>query len=103
MDFHCGIARVRCTISQNDSFRYMMGGFEHQVSLRGITKLTYASGETPNVGDRITDNRGRVGTVTAASDGGIFTVSWEDGVVGVNYTISERFTLISGASETSGN
>lgn len=62
--------------------------------------MPYASGESPMVGDRITDKRGRVGTVTAASAGGIFTISWNDGVAGANYTIAERFTLISRASES---
>jgi len=53
------------------------------------------------VGGRIADRRNRVGTVTRVSDFGIFTVSWDDGVVGINYTVIERFTLISRASESS--
>ena len=57
----------------------------------------YSSGETPKVGDRISDKRGRVGTVTAVSDGGIFTVRWDDGDAGINYTLPGRFTLISRA------
>ncbi len=51
-------------------------------------------------GDRIGDKKNRVGTVTRVSDFGIFTVSWDDGVVGINYTVIERFTLISRASES---
>jgi hypothetical protein len=67
-----------------------------------INIMPYANGKTPMLGDRICDKRNRVGTVTRASDFGIFTVSWEDGVVGVNYnyTVAERFTLISRASES---
>jgi hypothetical protein len=61
--------------------------------------MPYANGGTPMVGDRIGDKRNRVGTVTRVSDFGIFTVSWDDGAVGINYTVIERFTLISRASE----
>lgn len=57
----------------------------------------YSSGETPKVGDRISDKRGRVGTVTAVSDGGIFTVKWDDGDAEINYTLPGRFMLISRA------
>ena len=62
--------------------------------------MPYANGGTPMVGDRIGDKRNRVGTVTRVSDFGIFTVSWDDGVVGINYTVVEGFTLISRASES---
>ena len=58
----------------------------------------YAGGETLIVGDRISDKRGRVGKLSGVSDGGIFTVSWEDGAVGINYTVADRFELISRAS-----
>ena len=61
--------------------------------------MPYANGKTPVVGDRIADKRNRVGTVTRVSDFGIFTVSWDDGVVAINYTVAERFTLISRAAE----
>jgi hypothetical protein len=47
------------------------------------------------VGDSIRDKGGRLGSVTAASNGGIFTVSWNEGVVGADYKAAERFTLIS--------
>lgn len=57
----------------------------------------YSTGETPKVGDRINDKRGRVGTVTAASDGGVFTIRWDDGGSGINYTMIEKFMLISRA------
>jgi len=61
--------------------------------------MPYASGETPKSGDRISDKRGRVGTVTGVHDFGIFTIKWEDGAVGINYTVADRFTLISRAPE----
>ena len=62
--------------------------------------MLYANGGAPMCGDRIGDKKNRVGTVTRVSDFGIFTVSWDDGVVGINYTVIERFTLISRASES---
>ena len=60
--------------------------------------MPYANGGAPMCGDRIGEKKDRVGTVTRVSDFGIFTVSWDDGVVGINYTVIERFTLISRAS-----
>jgi hypothetical protein len=62
--------------------------------------MPYANGGVPMCGDRIGEKKDRVGTVTRVSDFGIFTVSWDDGVVGINYTVIERFTLISRASES---
>jgi hypothetical protein len=62
--------------------------------------MPYANGGAPMCGDRIGEKKDRVGTVTRVSDFGIFTVSWDDGVVGINYTVIERFTLISRASES---
>ena len=47
--------------------------------------MPYTSGDTPMVGDSIRDKGGRIGSVTAASHGGIFTVSWHEGVVGADY------------------
>jgi hypothetical protein len=61
--------------------------------------MPYTTGETPMVGDSIRDKGGRLGTVTAASNSGIFTVSWHEGVVGADYKAAERFTLISRLSE----
>jgi len=61
--------------------------------------MPYASGQTPEVGDRISDKRGRVGTATRVSDFGIFTVKWDAGIAGINYTVADRFTLISRAPE----
>lgn len=65
--------------------------------------MTYASGQTPKVGDRISGNRGKLGTVTIIKSYGcvILTVKWDDGIVGINYnyTAADRFTLISRAPE----
>jgi len=61
--------------------------------------MPYTSGEIPMVGDSIRDKAGRLGSVTAASNGGIFTISWHEGVVGADYKAAERFTLISRISE----
>ena len=60
--------------------------------------MPYTSGEAPMVGDSIRDKGGRLGSVTAAN-GGIFTISWTEGVIGANYKVVERFTLISRLSE----
>jgi hypothetical protein len=57
--------------------------------------MPYTSGDTPMVGDSIRDKGGRIGSVTAASHGGIFTVSWHGGVVGAR---SSGFILMSIAS-----
>jgi hypothetical protein len=46
--------------------------------------MPYASGETPKDGDRISDKRGRVGTVTGVHTFGIFTVRWDDGDTAIN-------------------
>lgn len=62
--------------------------------------MPYASGETPKDGDRISDKRGRVGTVTGVHNFGIFTVRWDDGATAINYTLADRFTLISRAPQT---
>ena len=48
------------------------------------------------------DKRGKVGTVTRVSDFGIFTVKWDDGIAGINYTVADRFALISRAPEQEG-
>lgn len=62
--------------------------------------MPYASGETPKARDRISDKKGRLGTVTRVPDYRIFTVKWVDGVgVGINYTVADRFTLIFRASD----
>jgi hypothetical protein len=57
--------------------------------------MPYTSGESPMVGDSIRDKGGRLGSVTAASNGGMFTISWNEGVIGADYKAAERFTLIS--------
>ena len=61
--------------------------------------MPYGSGETPMVADRISDEKGRLGTVTGVHSSGVFTVRWDDGVVGINYSVAERFTLVFRAPE----
>jgi hypothetical protein len=80
----------------------------HVTSHRRIILLTgvampYASGEIPEIGDRISDKRGRLGTVTHISIGlgspTELTIRWADGIVGIRYPVSEDFTLIFRASK----
>ena len=60
--------------------------------------MVYASGETPEAGDRVSNTEGRVGTVTviATSLTGAFDliVKWDDGIVGITYSNPNNFTLI---------
>lgn len=66
--------------------------------------MPYASGETPKVGDRISDQQDRVGTVTHINPGPRnpteLTIRWDDGIVGIRYPNPGDFTLISGAPES---
>lgn len=59
----------------------------------------YASGETPKVGDRISDKKGRVGAVTRVTinlrERPELTIRWSDGIVGILYPVAVDFTLIS--------
>jgi len=63
--------------------------------------MPYAGGEIPEIGDRISDKRGRLGTVTHISFGprtpAELTIRWDDGIVGIRYPVAEDFTLISRA------
>jgi hypothetical protein len=63
--------------------------------------MLYASGEAPMIGDRISDTRGSVGTVTHiifdVKGPGELTIRWDDGIVGIRYLKTEAFTLISRA------
>ena len=65
--------------------------------------MPYASGEEPEVGDRVSDQEGRVGTVTHISVGPTtpteLTIRWDDGIVGIRYPNPSDFTLISRAPE----
>jgi len=65
--------------------------------------MPYASGEIPEVGDRISDETGRVGTVTRIIVGPRspteLTIRWDDGVVGIRYPVAEDFTLSSRAAQ----
>jgi hypothetical protein len=60
--------------------------------------MHYASGENPITHDRIRDSNGDFGTLSSC-DGTVLTVNWDEGVVDIDYTAAERFTLISRASE----
>ena len=63
--------------------------------------MPYASGETPETGDQISDKRGRVGAVTRITINlrkvSELTIRWNDGIVGILYPVAEDFTLISRA------
>jgi hypothetical protein len=63
--------------------------------------MLYASGEPPMIGDRISDTRGSIGTVTHITFGvgcpTELTIRWDDGIVGISYLRIEDFTLISRA------
>jgi hypothetical protein len=63
--------------------------------------MPYASGETPEMGDQISDKRGRVGAVTRITINvrkvSELTIRWNDGIVGILYPVAEDFTLISRA------
>ena len=63
--------------------------------------MPYASGETPEMGDQISDKRGRVGAVTRITINlrkvSELTIRWNDGIVGILYPVAEEFTLISRA------
>ena len=60
--------------------------------------MLYASGESPELGDRVTNKAGRVGTVTVIStqlcERSDLVVKWDDGVVGISYSDAGDFTLV---------
>jgi len=56
--------------------------------------MPYRTGELLAVGDRIKDSNGKLGTVTSYV-GRIFTVRWDEGVVDLQYSLAEKFTLVS--------
>jgi hypothetical protein len=63
--------------------------------------MPYASGEIPEVGDRVSDKRGRIGAVTRITLNlrklPELTIRWNDGIVGILYPVADDFTLISRA------
>jgi hypothetical protein len=61
--------------------------------------VPYAKGETPQVGDRITDKKGRLAIVTEVQRGPGIVIRWDEGVVGFEYPSADEFTLLSRASE----
>jgi len=50
------------------------------------------------IGDRISDTRGCIGTVTHiifdVRGPGELTIRWDDGIVGIRYSVIQDFTLI---------
>ncbi len=65
--------------------------------------MSYASGETPRVQDRISNKEGRIGTLLDITEnlGEIseLIVRWDDGVVRLRYRDAEDFKLISRAPQ----
>ena len=63
--------------------------------------MLYGSGKPPMIGDRISDSKGGVGTVTHITfdvrSPAELTIRWDDGIVGIRYIKIEDFTLISRA------
>ena len=64
--------------------------------------MSYASGETPMPGDHIRNKSGRRGTVTQVEHAHRnpsvlqqITIKWDEGVVGIDYTLAGDFILIS--------
>ena len=60
--------------------------------------MPYVSGEHPEVGDRVCDRHRRIGVVTHVIMWGSvrseLVIEWEDGTVGIRYTIPENFELL---------
>ena len=77
----------------------------HNRPVVALRLMPYTNGDLPIVGDRITDESGRIGTVTQVSEfpRGIvtFAVNWDSGAAGINYTRAERFALIARGSSQS--
>lgn len=65
--------------------------------------MPYASGGDPMVGDRVSDKKSRIGTVTTVRldplDNPELTIKWDDGVTGIHYVFVEDFTLVARESE----
>ncbi len=65
--------------------------------------MPYATGETPEVGDRISNSERRIGTVTHVStdlgENPELIIKWDDGVVAIRYKRPEDLTLIRRAPE----
>ena len=64
--------------------------------------MRYGTGETPIAGDRIKDNTGGFGTVTAVLRGtrnnpepSQISIKWDEGIVEIDYDIAGRFALVS--------
>jgi hypothetical protein len=46
--------------------------------------MIYASGEIPQIGDRLEDSKERQGTIVEINDSEII-IRWDEGVVGISY------------------
>jgi hypothetical protein len=63
--------------------------------------MPYLSGETPALGDQISDSSRRVGTVTHILYYGEIpelVVKWNDGTIGIRYRVHDDFVLIERAA-----
>ncbi len=67
---------------------------------RPLTML-YEDGQMPMAGDRIHDHNGRLGTVISCNSG-ISTIQWDHDEV-LDYTVSDRFTLVSRSNGKTGS
>lgn len=60
--------------------------------------MPYVTGEYPEVGDRVCDKHHKYGTVTHiilwGSSRSELVIEWEDGTVGIRYTVPEDFGLM---------
>jgi hypothetical protein len=66
--------------------------------------LRYANDEIPMQGDRIRNSAGALGTVTSvlrasasSSEPIQITVKWDEGIVGIDYDVAQKFSLVSRA------
>ena len=51
--------------------------------------MPYANGENPKVGDGISDDKGRLGSVATVYESEVFTARWDECVVDINYSVPE--------------
>jgi hypothetical protein len=59
-------------------------------------RVRYADGEIPMRGDRVQNGAGRLGTVLEVHpDSNKATIKWDQGAVGITYTIDNHLRLIS--------
>jgi hypothetical protein len=91
------LASVRRKISQWLLFRHGDSNLFCCDSIK--ISMPYATGEHPEVGDRVYDRHHRFGTVTHIMrwGGGSWelVIKWEDGTLGIRNTSHEEFVLVS--------